>query len=196
MLEARKTREEQAQPFVVVDFDRTQASRIHMDLVIVNTGTTLAKAVKVTFDPPLRSTLTERDQQYRLADAAIISEGISTMPPGREFRLLFDSMPALFGSDLPRVYNAVVSFKDSRGRPHQLDYRLDLNVYFGWMRIDVKGKHQAVTALEGIEKTLGKWTARLDGLRVYTVDELAMLEERDREYEEQMRSGGEGDKQS
>lgn len=127
--EAQKTREEQAQPFVVVDFDRTEASRIHMDLVIVNTGTTLAKDVRVAFDPPLRSTLTERNQQYDLADAAIISHGIPTMPPGREFRMLFESMPGLFESDLPRTYGAVVSFRDSRGRPYQLDYRLDQRLF-------------------------------------------------------------------
>lgn len=127
--EAQKTREEQAQPFVVVDLDRTEASRIHMDLVIVNTGTTLAKDVRVAFDPPLRSTLTERNQQYDLADAAIISHGIPTMPPGREFRMLFESMPGLFESDLPRTYGAVVSFRDSRGRPYQLDYRLDQRLF-------------------------------------------------------------------
>jgi hypothetical protein len=188
VLEARKTREEQAQPFVIVDFDRTEASKIHMDLVIVNTGTTLAKDVKAVFDPPLRSTLTEKDQQYDLADAAIIRRGLPTMPPGREFRLLFDSMPALYASELPRSYNAKVTFTDSRGRFHELDYRLDLDVYFGWMRIDVKGQHQATTALEKIERTLSKWTEGHRGLTVWARDGKARDEQQRLELEEHRRS--------
>lgn len=52
VLEARKTREDQAQPFVVVDFEPSKAGRIFMDLVVRNTGTTLATNVRMTFNLP------------------------------------------------------------------------------------------------------------------------------------------------
>lgn len=53
-----------------------------------------------------------------------MKQGIPTLTPGREYRMLFEQMSNRFGSDLPRSYDAVVSFNDARGRAHELRYRL------------------------------------------------------------------------
>lgn len=73
--------------------------RHHDDLVIRNTGTTIAKDVKVTFAPRLQSTLAKEDGTYDITQASIIRDGIPTLPPGKAHSMLFDSMPQLFGSE-------------------------------------------------------------------------------------------------
>ena len=101
VLEARTTREEQAQPFIVVDFEPSEAWSGLMNLVIRNTGQTLAKDVLVRFDPPLQTTLSEANGQFWTEKSSLIREGIPAMPPGREYCLLFERMPDLYTSTLP-----------------------------------------------------------------------------------------------
>jgi hypothetical protein len=50
--EARKLREEQARPFVALDFEPSGAENI-INLKIANLGKTIACNVKFQFDPPL-----------------------------------------------------------------------------------------------------------------------------------------------
>ena len=171
--EARRTREDQAQPFVVVDFEPTGAGRIFMDLVIRNTGTTVATDVEFAFDPPISTTLGQKVPKYRLEDSAILSRGIPTLPPGKEHRLLFDQMPDRSTSTLPRSYKCVVSFKDSRQRPHSLTYRLDLDIYFGVMNITIYGEHDSAAALRDISKNIKRWTTSR-GLQVWARDDDAL----------------------
>lgn len=172
VLEARATRNDQAQPFVVVDFEPSKAGRIFLDLVIRNTGTTVATNVRMTFDPSLASTLSRDDTRYLLAESAIVRRGIPTLPPGREYRMLFERMPDRYTSDLPRSYDATVTFDDARGRPHEMRYRLDLDIYFGFMRLDVYTDHDAAKALREIEKLLQRWSAGPSKqLRVWARDE-------------------------
>lgn len=159
VLEARATRNDQAQPFVVVDFEPSQAGRVFLDLVVRNTGTTVATNVRMTFEPALESTLNSADSRYVLADAAIVQKGIPTLPPGREYRMLFEQMSDRYASDLPRSYEATVTFHDARGHSHEMRYRLDLDIYFGFMRLDVYTDHDAAKALREIEKLLRNWSA-------------------------------------
>jgi hypothetical protein len=113
--EARRTREEQAQPFVVVDFEPSGAGGGLMDLVIRNTGKTLARDIKIDFDPPLESDYFSKPPHnaYDIAEAKILREGIPTMPPGKEYRLLFERMPDRFASTLPRSYTSTVGFSST-----------------------------------------------------------------------------------
>lgn len=176
VLEARRTREDQAQPFVVADLEPSKAGRNFMDLIIRNTGSTVATNVKIVFDPPLASTLNENDARYRLSEAAIITKGIPTLPPGREYRLLFEHVLDRFNSDLPRSYDAAVTFQDPRGRRHEMQYRLDFDIYFGVMNLSVLTDHDAAKALKEIGKTLAQWSHTGSGLSVWTRDEDAHLE--------------------
>jgi hypothetical protein len=153
--EARRTREEQAQPFVVVDLEPSPVSHFHMDLVIKNTGSTLARDVTFAFDPPLQSVFSSRPaSDYPVTEAAILRDGILTMPPGKEFRLLFESMPERFKSDLPRSHEVTVNFSSTRGPMTPLVYRLDFDAYFNTERFRIYGMHDAAKALHEIERHL------------------------------------------
>ena len=86
VLEARRLREAQAQPFVVVDFD----VREHLIFIVVlNVGTTLATNVRFEVTPPFASTI----EGYESKDLKMFREGIPTLPPGKEMRTLLDSFP-------------------------------------------------------------------------------------------------------
>ena len=152
--EAKRTRENQAQPFVSVDFEPSPASHIFMDLVIRNTGPTLATNVTFEFDKPLRSTLDQADGPS-LGDVAILKRGIPTFPPGREYRMLFEKMPDLHETEeLPREYTVTVRFSDMDQRSHELTYRLDLDIYWDWDRLLVYGEHDAAKALKEMNEQL------------------------------------------
>jgi len=151
--EARITREEQAQPFVLVDFQPSRVGSIFMDLVIKNTGATLARNVRVMFDPPLRASVHETAPSRDVALSAMLTRGIPTLPPGVEHRSLFERMPTLHDrEDLPRQYEAVVTFNDSRQREYTLRYELDLEIYFGRASLRERGVHDIAEELHSIDK--------------------------------------------
>ena len=96
--QARKLRLDQSQPQVIVDFEPRS---IFIEIVIKNIGTTTARQVKVLFAPPLQSVLFEKGKT-KLPTSKILSEGIPTMPPGKEYRMLFERTPDRYKrQDLP-----------------------------------------------------------------------------------------------
>lgn len=153
--EARKLREEQAQPFVVIDFEENEAGHPFVDLVIRNIGTTLATDVRFHFDPRLRSSSYE-GQGVDIADLHVLKQGIAAMPPGREIRFLFDEGPLVFErKDLPRKYDVEISFGSTRGPQEPLRYSLDLDMLFGQHAVVVHGTHHIAKSLRAIAKKMG-----------------------------------------
>lgn len=195
--EARRARElqdeirrEQSQPYIVVDVERPVVSAIHLELAVRNTGSTIAYDVKIAFDPPLETAMGRKDATYALEQTAFMRQGIPTMPPGREWSMIFDSGPERFESDLPRQYDITVTFRDARAVEYSMNYRLDFDIYFGLMRFSPKGAHQIAQSLDAVDKTLKRWTRGQSGLRVFTVDEDKRNAEElaaELEWEEKMR---------
>lgn len=184
--QARLLREEQAQPFVVVDFESSAAWRNAIELVVENIGKTVATQVKVTFDPPLEST--QKYDSYDLAQSVLVTQGIPTMPPGKRMTGMFDLTHVRKDSGLPMAYVATVQFSDARGRPQKpLTYVLDLNVRYGLMHFTEYRVHDAAKALREMRDTMKKWTDHFNGLRVYVVDEDA------RRFDEQWQMDKGGD---
>lgn len=153
--EARTLREEQAQPFVVVDVEENEAGHPYLDLVIRNIGTTLATDVRFDFSPRLRSGSYE-DEGIDISDFHLLKQGIASMPPGRELRFLFDEGPLIFQRDeLPRRYDVEVSFRSTRGPQEALRYTIDLDMFFGQHAVVVHGTHHIAKSLRAIAKKMG-----------------------------------------
>lgn len=55
-------------------------------LLAENIGQTLARDVKLTFNPPLRTTFERR----AIENSSLVTEGVPSMPPGRRIEGLFD----------------------------------------------------------------------------------------------------------
>ena len=122
--DARRLREEEARPVVVVDFDVDRRPHI-IDLAFENFGRTTAHNVKVTFDPPLTSKVFNGDYVH------FFSNTFPTLAPGKRVASVFDSAIQRLQSDLPKHYEATAVYTDRNGRRYEDKYPLDLSVLEG-----------------------------------------------------------------
>jgi hypothetical protein len=77
----RQLRIDAAQPYVWVDMRPDESQGMMLDLVVGNSGPTVAEKVRVEVDPQLPSTAELRER----AEAAqrLLSDGIESLPPSR-----------------------------------------------------------------------------------------------------------------
>jgi hypothetical protein len=182
----RALKEEQARPFVVVDFEPSLVWGNMINLVFENIGTTLAKRVRFTFEPPLKSTRHSEDG-YDFYASSLFTKGIPAMPPGKRVSALFDLSHERIGSGLPMTYRVKVEMQDALDREQEpLEYDLDLNFHYGLRRVAIKTVHDAAKALHSMERLMSSWTQHSSGLRVWNRDEDAYLAAEQREYEQWM----------
>lgn len=161
--EARRSREAQTQPFVVVDIEPGRVWMNWLTLVIENVGPTLAKEVKVTFDPPLTTTVKDN----LLPDSTLLLEGIAALPPGRRVETLFDLSHDRLQQGLPMRYRVTVSFLDFRGRAQEsLPYDIDLSYLYDLEKIGEKNVHDLVNEVAKLRKELEQWRDGDRGLLV------------------------------
>ena len=119
---ANQVRQDQAQPYVFADI-RPDTGGFLMMLVVENTGTTVARHVRVSFEPELRSINFPDIVQLRF-----LQEGISALPPGRRISWYFDTAPAIFENDVPKKYTVTVDAEGPYGPVEQLRYEIDFTV--------------------------------------------------------------------
>lgn len=163
--EARRLREEQARPWVVVDFEPGWI----LWLTIENIGKTVATDVRMRFDPPLAST---QSRPWEWEESSTFTEGIPLLPPGKKLRFFVDGITArLNDKDLPRQHDVSVDYHGpvKRKRPLNSTYILDINHYWG-SSPPPKGIPELVDEVEKIHKELNKWTDGISGLRVNVTD--------------------------
>jgi len=161
--EARRTREAQAQPFVVVDIQPGRAWMNWLTMVVENIGKTLAKDVRITFDPPLTTTVKDND----LAKSVLIREGVAVLPPGRRVETLFDLSHDRLKQGLPMRYEVTVSFRDYRNRQQEsLPYIIDLTYLYDLEPLGEKTMHNLVDEVHQLREELEKLRGRDHGLLV------------------------------
>ncbi len=185
--EARRLREEQQRPFVVIDFE-VERGYIAF-LVVSNLGTSLARDVRFSIDPPLESAV----PSVALDKMKMLNQGISTLAPGKKIRTFFDMGDRRGKTDLPMTYTARVQYTDETGRrlfDETVD--LDLDLYMHLSEITRQGVHDIHKRLEEIRDVFKKWSWNLPGgLIAMTPEEarresdriVAEMEEREREGE-------------
>jgi hypothetical protein len=115
------------QPYVYADIRVDEASGDLLDLVIENTGPTVATNVQIAFEPPLRSTLATGTVDLETPG---VPATLSSLPPGRRMTWLLDSAMRLFEfehADLPRSYKVRITADGPFGELQPLEYVLDVN---------------------------------------------------------------------
>lgn len=145
--EARRLREEQSRPFVVVDIP--PGSLLYV--TIENIGRTVARNVTFKFTPPLTST---SPKPWAVTDAPLLRDGAPMVPPGRVHRVFLDGSPARYASDLPTVYEAEVRYFGPGGRRRTAyvdKYPIDLRTYIQTSLPD-KGLSDLVREVEGLRQ--------------------------------------------
>lgn len=164
---ARQARDDRIRPFVVVDI-RPSASSVHiLNLVVENVGLTLARNVTIKFDPPLATS----EGSYRLAESALLTTGIPSLPPGRRIEAFFDSAFSRNGKDLPDRFDVTVTYDDAHGRRQpSLSYIVDFSYLFGLQYMDEKGLHDIAKSVAKLADTAKDWTSG-GRLRVSAIDD-------------------------
>ncbi|HEX9994988.1 MAG TPA: hypothetical protein VGB14_18830 [Acidimicrobiales bacterium] len=170
--EARRAREEQARPFVVVDIQPSTVWWNVLNLVVENVGTTVAHDVRIHFTPAPASSRAG----YDLAHSSLLSDGIPTLPPRRRIEALFDVASERKDSGLPNRYDVEVRFRDYRRREQEpLRFVIDFSYLYGLQRIEKYGVHHAAKALREIERVL-KSSRRGGRLAIWVRSEDADIE--------------------
>ncbi len=79
-------RNAQVRPFIVIEFRPEPTSVIHLRISTV--GSTMARDIRFTVEPPL---VTTRGNQWNVMDLQIFQSGIKSLAPGRVIEFFFDT---------------------------------------------------------------------------------------------------------
>lgn len=173
--QAKRLREEQARPYVIVDID---FRGVGVNIVIQNVGATPAYDVQVTFDKSLETTMTRRKH---LNEVATFTRPIPMIAPGRAIHVPFDRMPErLKRDDLPTEYVATVEYRDSRRWKTCETYPFDLATYEDTL-VPKKGLPEVARAIEELNRSF-KSIKTHDAMRVLTSDHDRKDRRESREY--------------
>jgi hypothetical protein len=166
--EARRLRKAQSQPFVYVDIQLSRTVFGVLHLVIENTGTTLARDVRMSFTPALRTSLTDSE----LPGGSLLREGISVLPPRRRLEVIFDYAAERDRAELPTKYEVVVIFSDSFGKELEpLTYVVDFGHIYEAEYVRERSIDDMARALDEISKSVQGWSSGSRALHAWVRDE-------------------------
>lgn len=171
--EARRLREQQIRPFVVIDFEVEPNLIIYLE--VTNLGNALARDVRIQIDPPLKSAV-----DFDAAGLKMLNEGITTLAPGKVYRTFFDQGNKRVETDLPMNYVATLTYTDQdRKRPFEERLNLDLEQYEAIRFIKKKTLGDLTEQVEAVAKLLAKWNSNIGcGLIAMTPDQARQEEGR------------------
>lgn len=164
--ESRRLREAQAQPYVVVSLELDPNVRPAVNLVIRNIGTTVARNVHLSFNPPLVSSLDEPGSDIKVTDWRAL-KGIPSLVPGQTMSTLFDILITRYegmadGSKYPAETEVTVTYMGEVGKDkqHSYTYLLDFSVFYNGHSFGTKSLSDGVEELGQIRKVVESWDER------------------------------------
>lgn len=128
LLFAGRDSRERTRPVVLVEYRILPHASKSLQLVVRNAGVSIARDLKVSFDPPL-----ERREEDDLIRTSIIDRyaaGIPALGPGQELTNIvsFYGLPEDSG-DLPKIVTAIVEYRNGRTRWYTDRFILAVEVY-------------------------------------------------------------------
>lgn len=153
--EARRLREEQARPFVIIDFHVWSTI---IELRIKNIGATLARDVQFEFRLPVTTTHDETAGRGKLMELNLFKNGIPSLAPEKEIKFFFDQFPSRIEAGLPMTYAVTVSYNGTGRKRYSVETVLDLEMYVGTGGITRYGIHDIHERLKEIAAILKKRT--------------------------------------
>jgi hypothetical protein len=150
----RELEEEKARPYVIAFIDESQADRQILDFVVRNVGSTAARDLTVTLDPPyVRSSELVGNEFGRVR---FLLEPVSMLPPGGELRNFMDTTRDISTSGRTRVPMTVrLEYKDRLGKTQEDSYVIDPFDRMGSVRTEILGLHSIAKTLRAIAKKQG-----------------------------------------
>lgn len=152
--EMRRSRIEQARPYIFVDFDIPYGEQL-IHIIVKNIGGA-AKNVKFKFNPELIDS-----RGRNVSNGAIFKNGINFFPPNKEIKQLFDYAPDYFERDLPLKFDLTVTYSDfktekgstdSEKQPFEETFTLDLSTFKDLQFVERKGLHEIAESMDKLAK--------------------------------------------
>ena len=173
--EARRLREEQARPFVIIDFHLWSTI---VELQIRNVGTTLARNVHFDFDQSVVTTHDAIPGRGSIMEMNLFKNGIQSLAPGKEITIFFDQFPARVEQNLPLTYEVQVSYSDNTGKRYSESTVLDLAAYVGTGGITRNDIHDIHKRLEELVREVKRWSfVAGGGVKVWSRDDVRAYNE-------------------
>lgn len=150
----RQLRIDAAQPYVWVDIRPDDSTGTLLNLVVGNSGPTVATNVRVKTEPPLPFIDQLKD---RVAAAErLLAEGIQSLPPGRTYSWPLGQGFDLIESDSPSEYRFTVAANGPFGVMPTLAYVVDLSALQGVLDRPAGNLHQLTLAVKDLAKAVAK----------------------------------------
>ena len=123
-----------------------------LNLVVGNSGPTIAQNVRAKIDPPLEAIDQLKDRAETAQD--LLARGISSLPPGRTLVWPLGQGFNILNGNRPQKHTVTVTADGPFGPVPPLTYVLDLMDYKGHMHRPVGSLHLLTKAVENIETKL------------------------------------------
>ncbi|WP_063763099.1 hypothetical protein [Streptomyces rimosus] len=123
---AERIHREQSEPYVIVDIQPSDPASGVLVVVIENIGSTMARNVRISCNPPLLSAW--GDDMTEMVQRAL-SRTIPMLPPGRRLEFLLDNQDRFQNSGLPTAYTFTVESEGPSGTVEPLEYVVDFGTW-------------------------------------------------------------------
>jgi hypothetical protein len=152
----RELRIEAAQPYVWADIRPDDAQGTLLNVVVGNSGPTVAEKVRVKVDPPLPA-VDETRKRVQLAQT-ILTDGIESLPPGRTLSWPLGQGLNLMNDKSPQSYKFTVTANGPFGAVPALTYIVDMSDWRESLDRPPGSLHQLTKAVKALGKTIGAQT--------------------------------------
>jgi hypothetical protein len=141
-------RKDAAQPYVWIDVRPDDVAGVLLNLVVGNSGPTIAQNVRAKIDPPLRAIDQLKDRAETAQD--LLARGISSLPPGRTLVWPLGQGFNILAGDGPKRHTVTVTADGPFGAVPPLTYSLDLSDWKGHMHQPCGSIHLLTKAVENV----------------------------------------------
>lgn len=170
--EARKTRQQQLEPNIVVTVEPSELAMFYAFLIIENVGQGVAYDVSIRESED--HTFKDEKREFKLNDLAFMN--LKVLKPGQKIEHLlgtFENLPS-------RTFQFDTIAKDAVGRKVKCSNTVDVNCYYDRRKFNEKTMDDLVNSLKKIEDHFGHLASGFRRLKVETYDK----EEREEEQKQ------------
>jgi hypothetical protein len=156
VIESKELREIQTQPYVVASFQNDSYSQNILVFNISNLGASVAKNIKVSIEPPLKSSFGRPGEEDDFSSWLVLSHGISTLVPKQSINYFVDVLHSrLLNKESVTRHEVTVTFSNSKLDKHySLNYTLDIGMWIGSMYDSRKTLDNVVQSLDSIKDAM------------------------------------------
>jgi hypothetical protein len=150
----RQLRIDAAQPYVWADIVPDEVSGVVLNLVVGNSGQTIATNVRVTVDPPLEA-INQLKERFETAQSRLAS-GIRSVAPGRTFMWPIGQGYKILKDDGRQAYTFTITADGPFGPVPPLTYVVDMSDWRGLL-------HRPAGSLFELTQAVKNFATKIDG---------------------------------